>query len=85
MESTRMDRRIQYEAEVKNLSDREIRERTWVALRVLDYYVTAEINGKVKVLWGDRFRRLAVWRVTKIVGGVIAGIGSLIIAGWKLL
>lgn len=73
-------RRARYLEDVKKLSDREIREFTYVESRDLSYYVRVVQNKKIGTLW--------VWRQRWIGGGKVVSavvvLTGLILTAWKV-
>ena len=71
-----LDRRVRYAKDVKNMTDRAIREFTFVELRDLSYHVRVNVNGKLRILW-------ACWQWGKMTGkilGVVAVLSGVLIA-----
>lgn len=73
-------RRARYLEDVKKLSDREIREFTYVESRDLSYYVRVVQNKKIGTLW--------TWRQRWIGGGKLASAiifaAGLFLAAWRV-
>ena len=74
-------RRAQYLEDARKLSDREIREFTYVESRDLSYVVRVTQNKKISILW--------TWRQRWIGGGKLATtivvVAGLVLTAWKVL
>lgn len=74
-------RRAQYLEDARKLSDREIREFTYVESRDLSYVVRVIQNKKISTLWA--------WRQNWIGGGKLASVilvlTGLVLTAWKVL
>ena len=76
-----LDRRVQYTADAKKLSDRGIREFTYVELRDLSHHVREVQNSKIKTLWAWRLKWIGGGKLT---GWIVAAI-TLVLGAWKML